>query len=102
MTTTASSDALSRQHTQFHGRLVFVGFGSIGQGVLPLILRHIGGLTPERMTIITADEAGRAAHHAGRYLDRSGLIRIAPFIARSRAAQSPDRPWCDSWVTGDP
>ena len=54
MTTTASSDALSRQHTQFHGRLVFVGFGSIGQGVLPLILRHIGGLTPERMTIITA------------------------------------------------
>jgi homospermidine synthase len=64
MTTTASSDALSRQHTQFHGRLVFVGFGSIGQGVLPLILRHIGGLTPERMTIITADEAGRAEAEA--------------------------------------
>ena len=24
-----------------HGRLVMLGFGSIGQGVLPLILRHI-------------------------------------------------------------
>ena len=29
-------------HVNFPGRLVFVGFGSIGQGVLPLILRHIG------------------------------------------------------------
>jgi len=47
-------------HTQFHGRLVFVGFGSIGRGVLPLILRHIGGLTPDRITIVTADEAGVA------------------------------------------
>ena len=25
-------------HVNFPGRLVFVGFGSIGQGVLPLIL----------------------------------------------------------------
>ena len=28
-------------HFKFPGRLVMVGFGSIGQGVLPLILRHI-------------------------------------------------------------
>ena len=28
-------------HTRFSGRLVMLGFGSIGQGVLPLILRHI-------------------------------------------------------------
>lgn len=46
-------------HTHFPGRLLFVGFGSIGQGVLPLILRHIGGIAPERITIITADDAGR-------------------------------------------
>ena len=45
-------------HAQFHGRLVFVGFGSIGRGVLPLILRHIGGLTADRITIVTADDAG--------------------------------------------
>ena len=29
-------------HVKFPGRIVFIGFGSIGQGVLPLILRHIG------------------------------------------------------------
>ena len=45
-------------HVQFPGRLVFVGFGSIGQGVLPLVLRHIG-IEPERITIVTADEAGK-------------------------------------------
>jgi homospermidine synthase len=45
-------------HVQFPGRLVFIGFGSIGQGVLPLVLRHIG-IKPERITIVTADEAGQ-------------------------------------------
>ena len=45
-------------HVVFPGRLVFVGFGSIGQGVLPLILRHVG-ITPDRITIVTADDAGR-------------------------------------------
>src|SRR5688572_33500972 len=46
-------------HAHFPGRLIFIGFGSIGQGVLPLILRHVGGLTPDRITIVTADDAGR-------------------------------------------
>src|SRR6201996_8648340 len=46
-------------HVRFSGRIVFVGFGSIGQGVLPLILRHIG-TSPERITIVTAEDAGRA------------------------------------------
>jgi len=45
-------------HVEFPGRLVCVGFGSIGQGVLPLVLRHIG-IKPERITIVTADEAGK-------------------------------------------
>jgi len=36
-------------HVTFAGRIVMVGFGSIGQGVLPLILRHIG-TSPERIT----------------------------------------------------
>lgn len=45
-------------HVVFPGRVVFVGFGSIGQGVLPLILRHVG-ITPDRITIVTADDAGR-------------------------------------------
>ncbi len=46
-------------HVKFAGRIVFVGFGSIGQGILPLILRHIG-TSPERVLIVTAEDAGRA------------------------------------------
>jgi homospermidine synthase len=46
-------------HVEFPGRILIVGFGSIGQGILPLILRHVG-VPPERMTIVTADERGRA------------------------------------------
>jgi homospermidine synthase len=45
-------------HVKFAGKIVFVGFGSIGQGVLPLILRHIG-TSPGRITIVTAEDAGR-------------------------------------------
>lgn len=41
----------------FSGRLVIVGFGAIGQGVLPLLFRHLT-LAPEQVTIITADAAG--------------------------------------------
>jgi homospermidine synthase len=44
-------------HVQFPSRIVMVGFGSIGQGVLPLIFRHVG-ITADRITIITADQAG--------------------------------------------
>jgi homospermidine synthase len=46
-------------HVNFAGRIVFVGFGSIGQGVLPLILRHIG-IPADRITIVTAEDLGRA------------------------------------------
>lgn len=40
------------------GRILIVGFGSIGQGLLPLILRHID-ITPQKICIITADDRGR-------------------------------------------
>jgi homospermidine synthase len=46
------------KHVKFDGRLVMVGFGSIGQGVLPLILRHID-MPREKITIVTAAETGR-------------------------------------------
>src|SRR3989344_2870726 len=42
----------------FSGRLLMVGCGSIGQGVLPLIFRHIA-ITPSQMTIIEAEERGK-------------------------------------------
>ena len=44
-------------HVEFPGRILFIGFGSIGQGVLPLILRHVG-IAPERITIVTAEDKG--------------------------------------------
>src|SRR5271170_7108552 len=44
-------------HVKFPGRIVMVGFGSIGQGILPLILRHIG-TSSERITIVTAEDKG--------------------------------------------
>jgi homospermidine synthase len=46
-------------HVDFPGRILFIGFGSIGQGTLPLVLRHVG-TTPDRITIVTADDAGAA------------------------------------------
>jgi homospermidine synthase len=45
------------KHATFSGRLLMIGFGSIGQGVLPLILRHLG-MPAERITIVTAEERG--------------------------------------------
>ena len=44
-------------HVKFAGKIVMVGFGSIGQGILPLILRHIG-TTSDRITIVTAEDKG--------------------------------------------
>ncbi|MCA3245162.1 MAG: homospermidine synthase [Tagaea sp.] len=46
------------KHVRFGGRLVMVGFGSIGQGVLPLILRHID-MPKDRIVIVTAEPRGR-------------------------------------------
>ena len=37
--------------------MVMIGFGSIGQGVLPLIFRHID-IKPEQITVIAADDRG--------------------------------------------
>ncbi len=51
--------ALDTKLCTFTGRMVIIGFGSIGQGVLPLLLRHIDGLTADRITIVTAEERGR-------------------------------------------
>jgi len=45
------------KHVAFAGRLVMIGFGSIGQGVLPLLLRHID-MPRDRITIVTAEERG--------------------------------------------
>ncbi|MEI4884292.1 saccharopine dehydrogenase NADP-binding domain-containing protein, partial [Klebsiella pneumoniae] len=54
---------LKQKHVTFAGRMVIVGFGSIGQGVLPLLLRHID-VAPERVTLVTAEERGHEEANA--------------------------------------
>ncbi len=44
-----------KKHIKFDGRLLMIGFGSIGTGVIPLILRHID-MDPARISIIAADD----------------------------------------------
>jgi homospermidine synthase len=58
------------KHATLSGRLVIVGFGSIGQGVLPLLLRHID-IRPERITIVTAEPRGHdvAAQYGVRFVE---------------------------------
>ena len=61
---------LHKKHVAFPGRLVIVGFGSIGQGVLPLLLRHLD-IAAERITIITAEPRGHdvAAEYGIRFIE---------------------------------
>jgi len=46
------------KNVSFDRRLVILGCGFIGQGLLPLIFRHIN-ISPEQISIITADERGK-------------------------------------------
>ena len=79
---------MDKKHVSFAGRVVMVGFGSIGQGVLPLILRHID-MPRERIVIVTAEERGRevAAEFGVRFV-KQPLTRdnyravLQPLLAR--------------------
>ena len=77
-----------KQYVEFPGRILLVGFGSIGQGVLPLILRHID-VPPSRIAIVSADEAGlEEAHEYGVKFVREALTRenyrrvLEPLVGR--------------------
>src|SRR5260370_361091 len=61
---------LDKKHAAFPGRLVIVGFGSIGQGVLPLLLRRLE-IAADRITIITAEPRGHdvAAEYGIRFIE---------------------------------
>ena len=41
-------------HAAWNGPIVMIGFGSIGRGTLPLILRHIT-CDPKQITVIDPD-----------------------------------------------
>ncbi|MDP1718631.1 MAG: saccharopine dehydrogenase NADP-binding domain-containing protein, partial [Burkholderiales bacterium] len=59
----------NKKHVTYQGKLVFVGFGSVGQGTLPLLLRHID-IPKDRITIVTADERGKkeAGHYGIKFI----------------------------------
>jgi homospermidine synthase len=61
---------LDKKHIAFSGRLVIIGFGSIGQGVLPLLLRHLE-VGAGQITIITAEPRGHevAAEYGIRFIE---------------------------------
>lgn len=50
---------MAKTYTAFKNRILILGFGSIGGGVLPLLLRHID-MKPSQITIVTAEERGKA------------------------------------------
>ncbi|MDP3483127.1 MAG: saccharopine dehydrogenase C-terminal domain-containing protein [Sulfuricella sp.] len=47
------------KHAHFPGNLVMVGFGSIGQAMLPLLFRHLE-IRPQQIRIVAANEDGAA------------------------------------------
>ena len=61
-----------QKHAAFSGRLVILGFGSIGQGVLPLLLRHID-MRADQITIVTAEPRGseEAAEYGIRFIEQA-------------------------------
>ena len=48
-----------QKHARLPGKLVFVGFGSVGQGTLPLVLRHLE-IRKDGILIVNGDERGAA------------------------------------------
>jgi homospermidine synthase len=75
-------------HVVFPGKLVMVGCGSIGQGVMPLILRHIG-ISADRITVVTSDHRGEkvAAEYGVRFvrhpLDQENFRTVlTPLVTR--------------------
>ncbi len=55
----------ARKEHKFDGRIVMLGFGSVGQGLLPLLLRHVE-LRPEQIVVIKPLAEGlQAAHEYG-------------------------------------
>jgi homospermidine synthase len=78
--------APTQQLAQFDGRLVMVGFGSIGRAVWPLLLRHLG-LRPDQVTIVKPTPRGldaalaAGARHCAASLDAGNLHSVlAPLL----------------------
>ena len=77
--------ASDRKYVAFGGRMVMLGFGSIGQGVLPLILRHID-IKPSQITVISAEDRGGQPE-----LARYGVTFIRKRVTRDNLRATLDR-----------
>ncbi len=64
-------------HATIDGPIVMIGFGSIGRGTLPLILRHFA-FDRSRMVVIDPDDRDR------RHLDEAGIRFIHQPVTRDR------------------
>src|SRR6185503_3991480 len=49
----------AKKYLTFKNKVIMIGFGSIGAGSLPLILRHLE-IKPSQITIVTAEDRGQA------------------------------------------
>jgi len=77
--------AAYRKHAAFGGRMVMIGFGSIGQGVLPLILRHID-MKPSQITVISPEDRG-----GGDELARFGVAFVRKRLTQDNLRQVLDK-----------
>jgi len=64
-----------RKEHAFAGRLVMLGFGCIGQGTLPLLLRHIE-MRPDQILVIAPDEMALAL--ARKHGAQTLAVRLEP------------------------
>ncbi len=76
------------KYVKFNENIVFVGFGSIGQGTLPLVLRHFD-VRVSQVTIITADDRGQdiAEHYGVKFiinpLTRDNYVQVlTPYLTK--------------------
>ena len=61
------------KHARLRGRLLIVGFGAVGRGVLPLLRRHLDA-TPAQIGILEPDDAGlEVARACGVAVERAAL-----------------------------
>jgi homospermidine synthase len=59
---------------EFSGKIIVIGCGSIGQGVLPLIGRHVSLEGEGRLIVLSADEQGRMlAQDCGAHFEHAHL-----------------------------
>jgi len=48
---------MHKKHTNYSKKIVMIGFGAIGQAILPLLIRHIN-ISPQQLTILTKKHDG--------------------------------------------